>query len=432
MNMRCAIGVHAWRGCSCSRCGKTRNEGHDWAENCERCSICGKTRTNHNWSRDCEKCANCRVTRFSAHDWSKDCEKCAACGRKRQNAHDWSQDVEKCAKCGTTRVMPFTEELPPFHGLDRAAHCIAFSRDDNLIAAGDDHGYIIVWDLRKKEQMLKFRAHKALVTDIVFAQDDTLLVSAANDSTVCLLDARTGGNVRRIAEQFVPPISLTCSPNGRLLAVCDRRDRVRMFRLPTCELVAAGTVGVKGSDCCGERNIAIQFSTHVPSLFVGDSKGVVVYDAIKLAEIKRLTDWHNPGPPSFSFSANGKYLAADTTAGVVLLDVSDWQTRSTVQITKTNVLEFGKVSISGDGRYVVVSRYDGEGVYTPVGTYYTLEVWRVADSRMVLSIPHVETINDMAFSSTGRLFATGSCTKRRSLESGDGPCEVRVWKCTCS
>ena len=101
MNLKCVIGLHEWQGCKCRTCGQTRQEGHDWTTDCERCSTCGKTRVNHDWSEDCEKCANCRVTRPGSHPWNG-CV-CTTCNKKRDDGHDWAKDCGKCARCGMTR-----------------------------------------------------------------------------------------------------------------------------------------------------------------------------------------------------------------------------------------------------------------------------------------------------------------------------------------
>lgn len=82
MNLSCLFG-HKWAGCSCSVCGKGRDQGHDWGKNCE-------------------KCARCGATRAAAHNWTG-C-KCSGCGRTRDEGHNWSRDSEKCSTCGKMRV----------------------------------------------------------------------------------------------------------------------------------------------------------------------------------------------------------------------------------------------------------------------------------------------------------------------------------------
>ena len=102
MSIKCTLGFHSWGGCTCTVCGKVRDEQHDWSKDCEKCSKCGKTRENyHDWSKDCEKCSKCGKVE-EHHDWSKDCEKCFKCGKVEEH-HNWSKDCEKCSNCGKTR-----------------------------------------------------------------------------------------------------------------------------------------------------------------------------------------------------------------------------------------------------------------------------------------------------------------------------------------
>lgn len=44
MVLKCILGFHEWNYCKCTKCGKTRDEQHDWLKNKSNCSICGKTR----------------------------------------------------------------------------------------------------------------------------------------------------------------------------------------------------------------------------------------------------------------------------------------------------------------------------------------------------------------------------------------------------
>ena len=63
MNLKCLVDFHEWNGCGCPKCGKYRDEGHDWSEDCEKCAKCGKTRADqHSWN-GC-KCTSCGKTRI--------------------------------------------------------------------------------------------------------------------------------------------------------------------------------------------------------------------------------------------------------------------------------------------------------------------------------------------------------------------------------
>jgi hypothetical protein len=66
MNPRCLVGLHNWK------------------ENCEQCSRCGKERENiHSW--DGCKCTQCGLTRNTKHQWQSD-NICAKCKRTKDEA----------------------------------------------------------------------------------------------------------------------------------------------------------------------------------------------------------------------------------------------------------------------------------------------------------------------------------------------------------
>lgn len=77
MTIRCFLSFHNWVGCKCSVCGKTRDEGHEW-------------------NKDCEKCVRCGGARTSAHKWAG-C-RCSTCGKTRDQDHDWKNG--RCTRCG--------------------------------------------------------------------------------------------------------------------------------------------------------------------------------------------------------------------------------------------------------------------------------------------------------------------------------------------
>jgi ankyrin repeat protein len=58
MSISCFLGIHYWDHCKCSKCGKTRDNNHDWSKNCEKCAKCGITGPNHHVriGRRCSVC----------------------------------------------------------------------------------------------------------------------------------------------------------------------------------------------------------------------------------------------------------------------------------------------------------------------------------------------------------------------------------------
>ena len=96
MSLKCLFG-HKWNGCKCSRCGKTRDELHDWDLCKGKCKCCGKTQAEqHDW--DGCKCKRCGKTRDEEHNWHN-C-KCTECGKEN---HRWVEG--KCSVCNKEREL---------------------------------------------------------------------------------------------------------------------------------------------------------------------------------------------------------------------------------------------------------------------------------------------------------------------------------------
>jgi len=64
----------------------------------------------HNWSKDCEKCSICGKTRNNMHNWSRDCNKCTQCGIQRSDHHTFSHWYGKKTSPYTIKHHYFTEE----------------------------------------------------------------------------------------------------------------------------------------------------------------------------------------------------------------------------------------------------------------------------------------------------------------------------------
>ncbi len=124
MKISCVIMGHKWKGCKCERCGKQRDQEHDYRP-CEGscykvCSICGRKKTpefnDHKWN-GC-KCSVCGLVRNSGHEFHrvKGAKRYGVCGTKSasdQYACNWctekdcnhveltpEADYYRCSICG--------------------------------------------------------------------------------------------------------------------------------------------------------------------------------------------------------------------------------------------------------------------------------------------------------------------------------------------
>ena len=126
MNIICKLGFHSWNGCKCRKCSITRDEQHNWKKNCEKCSICNKSRENVHQRKGCS-CINCHTTFHTVKDCI--CSKCLKefhefdlynfefgfgspslvkninacfCKKCRQTIHLLNYNSHKCDRCGQT------------------------------------------------------------------------------------------------------------------------------------------------------------------------------------------------------------------------------------------------------------------------------------------------------------------------------------------
>ena len=102
---------HKWDGCKCSVCGKTRNEGHDFAWGVS-------VRDHGACRRYCRKCGYEEPGTKAPHDFVKkpgSCvEICSRCGTQGQTRHDYEKPegrcVLRCRVCGSETELSHTFE----------------------------------------------------------------------------------------------------------------------------------------------------------------------------------------------------------------------------------------------------------------------------------------------------------------------------------
>ena len=61
---------------------------------------------------------------------------------------------------------------------------VAFNFDGEWLAYGTDYGEIIIWDIKNKEELTKFKEHEISVNTLAFSPDNQYLVSSGEDSKV--------------------------------------------------------------------------------------------------------------------------------------------------------------------------------------------------------------------------------------------------------
>lgn len=148
--MACFFG-HKWNGCTCEKCGATRNQFHDFQlvdGKCEeKCSRCGKTQSiSHEYKLEdgkcIEKCVRCGKERNVSHSYEPvkdEClERCSRCGHTREK-HEYDKGF--CIRCGKKSDRPFDLNSLDSNEKEAVRKALDIARqsnqDDNLKSAYD-------------------------------------------------------------------------------------------------------------------------------------------------------------------------------------------------------------------------------------------------------------------------------------------------------
>jgi len=229
-------------------------------------------------------------------------------------------------------------------------NAVSFSHDGGTLASADEDGTISVWNVRTHALRETLAGHSAAAQAVVFSPNGRTLYTAGYDGSVILWDL---GGAQRLGEPFSyasqidgPPNAAAVSPNGSIFAVSPRPDRVRLLNARTRTPVGRALRGPLG---------------YVTAL---------------------------------AFSPDGKLIAATGTRHAVIWNTAQ---RKIIRVLPVGVGNHraGAVSFSPDGMTVAIGRSDS-----------IVALYDLRTGRQTHKLVSYESINDLDFSSDGKLLAT--------------------------
>jgi WD40 repeat protein len=293
------------------------------------------------------------------------------------------------------------EMLATLTGHTMPIRTFAFSQDAKTLASVSYDNTARLWDMAPNTERLTLE-HSALVHDVAFNADGTLLATAVDDQTR-LWDVATGTE----RSTFGPgATAVRFSPDGHAVATANP-DGIRFWEPTTGRELASIPDTELGSSVLG-----LAYSPDGSRLAVGCHNGTVrVWDV----KTRQPLFEQPPRLTAIAVSPDGRLLAVgDETGRVILRDLA---TLEEVRRLDGHELAVARLAFSPDGH--LLASADGHGSGREQGP---VQVWEVSSGRRLSSVQLRYGAPGLAFSPDGSLLASVN------YNAALGPGHLRIWK----
>ena len=264
-----------------------------------------------------------------------------------------------------------------------------FSPDGKYIVTAFDDNTARVWDAKTGEPVTEPLKHEDSVNSAQFSPDGKYIVTASYDYTARVWDAKTGEPVTESLRHEGPVYSAQFSPDGKYIVTASSDNTARVWDAKTGEPV---TEPLKHEDYVKSAQFRPDGKYIVTASWDNTARVWNARTGEPVTEPLMHENWVN----SAQFSPDGKYIVTaswDSTARV-------WNARTGELVTEPLKHEnsVNSAQFSPDGKYIVTASYD-----------YTARVWDAKTGEPVTeSLRHEGPVYSAQFSPNGKYIVTAS------------------------
>jgi len=106
---------------------------------------------------------------------------------------------------------------------------LAYNSTGTMLAVGDKDGNVYIFEHERLVHTLQ--AHAMAIRSLCFSVDDSMLLTASDDTTVNIYDAQSKDQIGTVKGHSSWVMSVACSPDGKYFATASSDKRVRIWDL---------------------------------------------------------------------------------------------------------------------------------------------------------------------------------------------------------
>lgn len=288
--------------------------------------------------------------------------------------------------------------------LEEPVQSIAFSADGRHVAGGDVAGVTRIWNLSSGD-VLQFRAHEGTVAALAFSPDGASLVTASEDETGAIWDARTGTSIAALRGHNGLVLGAAFAPDGGTVVTGSADGRIRTWAVasdPVQAVLAAPTTESLRDVAFAPDGKRLVTASEDHSARVWDLESRRVMHV--LAHGDERDEWVE----SASFSGDGRHVLTAGDDGTVRV----WRAGSGALVATLGT-EGGPAlldaAFSSDGTLVAAAGLDDE-----------VRVWRWRTRKLIRRLGGFSRVDGVAFSPGGALLAAAGENRLRVWRVVDG------------